>query len=122
MSEDKELRAPVAWRTSEMDAMRLAIKQGQQLHEADERRIRELEVENARLMREGDIEFAHLREEKDCLRIALGKAEKALEHAEQLCTWLCEDSNRYPGTDPGNAARSARHQYREALAAIRGKK
>jgi hypothetical protein len=44
-----------------------------------------------------------------CERLA-----KALLKAEIFCTWLCEDSKKYPGTDAGNAAKRERHDMQLA--------
>lgn len=45
----------------------------------------------------------------------IAKLEDQLRSDEQFCTWLCEDSNKYPGTDAGNGARSQRGSIRAAL-------
>jgi len=59
----------------------------------------------------------------ELLCVALGnlmiqrlKLRKVLEQGEQNMTWLCEDSNKYPGTDAGDMARSYREDIRKALA------
>lgn len=76
----------------------------------------------------------HKHEQKDCPRcrvvgfitqLAQKDAEIArlrhvAENAESFCTWLCEDSKKYPGTDAGDAARRLRQDLRKALSASKG--
>lgn len=46
---------------------------------------------------------------------AIGMLQYELESLEKFCTWLCEDSKKYPGTDAGNVARHHREDIRKAL-------
>lgn len=64
-------------------------------------------------------DFARAHTISEILESAEFKAiERELLSSETFCTWLCEDSNKYPSTDAGLAARGERRGIRKALEAL----
>lgn len=64
--------------------------------------------------------YVSTRKELAILQTRCKVYEDVLLSLKQFCTWLSEDSQKYPGTDAGNAARSKKVDIEKALATGRG--
>ena len=62
-----------------------------------------------------DSAYETMRSWMDQARTEAAVLRRSLQKVEQFCTWLCEDSKKFPQTEAGDAARMERGDIRKAI-------